>query len=477
MPYRDLREFLKRLEEIGQLRKVEGAEWNLEIGALSHLVSEKRGPALLFDRIKGYPAGFRVATNIFHTVGRVALALDMPPDSHGLDIINMWRKRHKEVELIPPVEVQAGPVLENVLTGNDVDLFRFPVPKWLEGDGGRFIGTGSCVVMRDPDEGWVNAGTYRVQIHDKAKATVMISAGHHGALIREKYWAKGMNCPVAICCGQEPVLWIASAHALPWGVSEYDYAGWIRGKPVEVVKGPTTGLPIPATAEIVIEGEIVPRDVESLAEGPFGEWPGYYASGTRPEPVIRVTAILHRNDPIIQGAPRLRPPNLNFPVPLMQAPAIWDSLEREGIPDIRGVWQLEAGGASFITVISLKQRYAGHAKRAAMAASGSYGGGESRRLIIVVDEDVDPTDVNDVLWAVATRCDPESDIDIVRGCLSSPIDPRILPEKRAREDYTTSRAIILACKPFAWMGQFPKTCSVSPEMKAVVNAKWPGIVD
>src|SRR3990170_268899 len=168
----------------------------------------------------------------------------------------------------------------------DVDMHEFPAPKWHELDGGNYLGTAGLVITRDPDEGWVNLGTYRVQVHDRDTVGFYISPGKHGRIMREKYWAKGEPCPVAMCFGMDPLLLHVASTGLPWGASEYDYAGGIKGQPIEVIKGPVTGLPIPAAAEIVIEGLSYPGDMQM--EGPFGEFAGYYASGERKEPIVKV---------------------------------------------------------------------------------------------------------------------------------------------------------------------------------------------
>ncbi len=155
--------------------------------------------------------------------------------------------------------------------------------------------------------------------------------------------------------------------------------------------------------------------------------------------------------------------------------SIWNDLEKCGITDIKGVWLLESG-MRFLLVISIQQRYAGHARQAAHVALGARDGGYLGRFVILVDEDVDPSNTAEVLWAIATRCDPESSIEIVRGCWSSPIDPRISPDKRRQRDFTSSRAIIDACRPFHWMKEFPKVHALNPEEIARVAAKWSHIL-
>ena len=234
----------------------------------------------------------------------------LPLEATGVQMVQEWRKKMKGgIKGIPPRKVKTGPVMENVDRGKKVDLYKFPTPKWHELDGGRYIGTGNLVIMKDPDSDWVNLGTYRVQIHDKNTATIYISPGRHADIIRHKYWEKGLSCPVAVVCGSDPLLWTASSNPIPSGVGEYEYTGWLRGRPTDVIDGPVTGLPIPAAAEIVLEGELVPPNKKCRQEGPFGEWPGYYAHGAREEPIIRVKGLYFRNDPIIAGAPPLKPPS------------------------------------------------------------------------------------------------------------------------------------------------------------------------
>jgi 3-octaprenyl-4-hydroxybenzoate carboxy-lyase/4-hydroxyphenylacetate 3-hydroxylase C terminal/4-hydroxyphenylacetate 3-hydroxylase N terminal len=172
------------------------------------------------------------------------------------------------------------------------DLGKFPVPVWHQKDGGPYIGSGSIVVMRDPDSSWINASIYRVQVHGKNRVTVQFDhPGRHGAIIAKKYWDRGQPCPVAVVNGEDPALFIAGFESLPSGFSEFDFAGAIKEGPVELYPGPRTGLPIPIHAEIVLEGVFHPATGETLMEGPFGEFTGYYASERRPLPMMEVQAI------------------------------------------------------------------------------------------------------------------------------------------------------------------------------------------
>ena len=172
--FNDLREFLKRAEEMGQINRIEGADWNLEIGSITELQqSVPNAPLLLFDKIKGYKSGYRIITDFVNTELLVDLAMGFPLESRGVDLVRNWRDRFKDgIQPISPVEVKSGPIMENIHTGDEVDLFEFPTPKWHDMDGGRYIGTGDLIIQKDPDTGWVNMGTYRVQIHDKNTATI-----------------------------------------------------------------------------------------------------------------------------------------------------------------------------------------------------------------------------------------------------------------------------------------------------------------
>jgi 4-hydroxy-3-polyprenylbenzoate decarboxylase len=299
-----------------------------------------------------------------------------------------------------------------------------------------------------------------------------VSPGKQTRLIAQKYWEKGKSCPVAVVCGIDPVLFAVAGLGLPWGASEYDFAGHIQKAPVKVTRGEITGLPIPALSEIVLEGEIPPPEVESEMEGPFGEWTGYYASGTRPSPVIRVQAVYHRQDPILTVLPDFKTyPLSSYMFLIFCAAGLWNEIEQAGITDIRGVWYAE-WGIRFFAVISVKQRYGGHARQAAHIALGAREGAYLGRFIVLVDDDIDPSNMNDVLWALSTRCDPQTSIEIATHCWSSPIDPRLFPEQRKAGDFTNSRAILDACRPFAWRNQFPKVHSIDSTYQNEIKRKW-----
>ncbi len=471
--FNDLREFLKRAEELGQVNHIEGADWNLEIGSITELQQAvPNAPLLLFDKIKGYQPGFRVVTDFANTELLMDMALGFPLEARGLEVARLLRDKFKEgIKPMPPVEVKTGPILENVHMGDEINLFEFPTPKWHEKDGGRYIGTGVLIIQRDPDEGWVNVGTYRTQLHDKNTITIYTSPGKHGDIIRRKYWEKGQSCPVAVVCGMDPLLWNIGPASLPWGYSEFDYAGGLRKEPVQVVKGKTTGLPIPAGAEIVLEGEILPPGVDDRLEGPFGEYTGYYASGARNEPAVRIKCVMHRNDPIITGHPPMLGKYHIECKPYSDSAVLWNELDKH-VPGIKGVWYFHEAGAKGIIAVSLKQMYAGHAKTAGLFAIGAQTEAEANRYVIVVDEDIDPSNSADILWALGQRSDPINSIDIVKGLCNNPLNPMNSPEDRKKNNYTHSRALVMACKPYEWIKDFPQSIKSSPEVLNKTKEKW-----
>ena len=470
----DLRKCLQFAEEIGNLEYIDGADPDLEIGALYELsLDEEKPPLLVFRDIKGYPPGYRIAVNV-----RSSEVFDT--GAKGLELVQSWRKhRQKRLDPIPPVTVKTGPVFENVREGAAIDINAFPAPRWHADDGGRYIGTECMVITRDPDSGWVNCGTYRVQVHDAKTLCVFIEHGKHGDMIRRKYWARGEACPMVVSVGQAPVLGAVSAATPGPGVSEFAVAGARLGRAVEVVEGTHTGLPFAADSELVFEGFMPPPEVRSEAEGPFGEWPGYYASSTRPEPVLEVKAIYHRDDPIITGAPPMKPTLPGFwhgtaGSSHIRAAALWDELEAAGVPGVRGVWKLPGGGPRFINVIAIEQMHAGHAKMAGLVAAGCGSNAYLGRIVIVVDHDIDITSNAEVNWALATRWDPKTQTDVIDGCWTGYIDPMIPPARRDSGDLTNSRIIIYAVRPFAWRGDFPKVNAVSSDYANEVRRKWAG---
>ncbi len=471
-----LREWLESAGSSGELKEIKGADWNLEIGALSALNVKRRDcPALLFDDIKGYPSGYRVLTCSTSSRGLLSRTFNVSSGGSDLDLIKTFRERLPRWEAsmkdFSPETTTSGPLLENVHSGEEVDLLEFPVPKWHELDAGRYIGTGDAVITRDPDSGAVNLGTYRIMVHDKKTLALFITPGKHGRLHMEKYHARGERCPVAISVGHHPLVFRTAGSKIADG-GEYNFMGAIRGEPVKVITDGVTGLPIPCDSEIVLVGWCPPD--KQRVEGPFGEWTGYYASRPEPAPIVEVERIYHRNSPVILGSPPSRPPHDSaYFRTIMGSAFLHNELIKNGIPDIRGVWLVEAG-LELMMVISLKQRYPGQVKQAALFATQNRLSASLGRHVIVVDEDIDPSNINDVLWALCTRCDPKKDIEVIDRLWCSSLETLSPPSTRV---HFSSRAIFDACKPYEWLNEFPREVKVSDEVAERVTKKWGELLD
>jgi UbiD family decarboxylase len=484
MSYKSLREFLELAERRGELKRMNGAHWDLEMSGIAELVhGEGKGkeprPAILFDEIPDYPKGYRTLFGQLDSTWRIAKVLGLPEDqTDRMSLVRNWRKKQKEIQMIPPKVVSSGPVLSHTDTGEKVDVLKFPVPRFHELDMNRYIGTGHAVINMDPDTGYVNLGTYRNMVVDRNTLCLHCGPGRRGSIIMEKkYFERGRAMPIAIALGMDPLLFLLSCQpGVPMGVSEYDYAGGIKTEPIEVIKGPYTGLPLPAHAEILIEGECLPG--EFIDEGPFGEWHGYYANqGLEkvPEHVIRVKAIHYQDNPILTCSHMAVPPHeSSLAQALAYSQGIWDRLEEFGIPGIKSVWCYEVGCGMVFNVISIEQLYTGHSRQVGLIASQYTQ--EQGKYTIVVEDDIDPSDLQQVIWAMTSRNPLDRAIQMLPLCRTSNSNPSIpMAEKRqagARKTLYATRVVIDTCRDLSWKPDWYPIARLSPELRANITAKW-----
>jgi UbiD family decarboxylase len=471
---RDLRGWLKQVEAMGELQVIsQELDWDEETSALNYMVGQQEGaPALLFEKTKDAAPGFRAAYNLFGTSkDRVATALGFPRGKSLTELIEMVRTNfHRK---IPPVKVPAeqAVVNENVLLGEKADITIFPAPKMWPLDGGRYLGTWNVFITRDLEDGHLNVGTYRQMVKSPRELFVYWSPGKDARLQAERYWERGLPFPVAAAYGTDPVLFTVGTQTLPKTESEYDYAGGLSGEAVEVFESPVTGLLLPANAEIIIEGEMRPGN--NAMEGPFGEFTGYYGRPEASTPIIDVKCVRYRSKPILTCALMSDYPaceqSLMFSI--VRSARIWADLDKLGIPGIRGVFSFpEAAGGFGATAVSIEQRYPGHASQVAALAAQVPGGAYYTKYIIVVDEDVDPTDIHQVLWAMCTRSDPATDIDVLRETWSTYLDPtKNPPEERPYG----SKALINACKNYKHLKEFSKRSRLRREVYERLVKRWP----
>lgn len=459
----DLRDWIEKCEQAGELKRIKAeVDWDLELSHIAKLNEEKGGPALLFENVKGY--GTPVLTSACTTTRRLAITMGAPLDFTLVDLMREWVKKGEKK--IPPRWVDTAPCKENILKGDDIDLAKFPVPKFYPRDGGRFFGTAVFVICKDPDSEWVNLGTYRLQLLGKDTLGTQFIKGKHADIMLKRYQAMGKSMPVAAVVGADPLLFLVGAARLSAFESEYDFAGAVRGEPIDVVKGETVDLPIPASAEIVVEGEVDPNAF--LPEGPFGEYTGYYSGvGTDPRNFIKVKCITHRNNPIFWGTTVGRAvTDTHMTMALTYGATLWQQLVAMRIPGLKAVYCPPEGSGRMLAIISIKQMYPGHANQVLTAAISTEMGAYGLKTVIVVDDDIDPWDLPRVLYALSFRAQPNR-CEIIRRGRSTPLDPSL--PVNARE--ITGRLLIDATIPYEWKEK-PIPIELDPQVVERVRQRW-----
>jgi 4-hydroxy-3-polyprenylbenzoate decarboxylase len=460
---KDLRDFIRMAEEKNMLKRIKAeVDWDLELSHIAKLNEENKGPALLFENVKGYQSP--IITSVCTTTERLALIMGQPLKSTLVDLMKVWVEKNKQK--IPPKYIKTGPCKENIKTGDQVDLFQFPVPKFYPMDGGRFFGTAHFVVTKDLDSDWINVGTYRLQLLEKDKLGTQFIKGKHADIMLKKYQKAHKPMPVAVVVGCDPLLFLMGAARVSAFTCEYDLAGGIRGVPIEVVKTETNGLPVPATAEIVVEGEV---DADKfMPEGPFGEYTGYYSGiGTTPRNFIDVKCVTYRNNPIFWGTTVGRAvTDTHMTMALTYGATLWQQLDDMKIPGIKAVYCPPEGSGRFLAIISLKQMYPGHVDQVLTAAISTEMGAYGLKTVIAVDEDIDPWDLPRVLYALSFRFQPNRCQVIKRG-RSTPLDPSLPVDERD----ITGRLLLDATIPYEWKEK-PIPIELDAELVKKVQARW-----
>ena len=469
----DLRDWLERIDEAGELRHITApVRLDEELGAITYMTArDEAAPALMFEEFEDGDSEVRVVSNMLGASRRrFAIALGLDPDGSTHELITAMRGRMKQ--RIPPVQVAAetAPVNARVLFGDDIDITRLPAPKFWPKDGGAYIGTGDITFTRAPDSDRINAGVYRQMVQGPRRVGMYCSPGKHGRLDREAWWARGEPCEVVVAWGIDPALFMVGAQSYGANVSELDVAGGLQDAAVELAPGAVNSLPIPARAEIVIEGLLHPDDTE--LEGPLGEFTGYYGNPRAPQPVIEIQALHMRESPILTAALMADYPSCEIGAyyAIMRSAGIWEDLDGLGIPGIAGVYAHPAAASGWgMVAVAVEQRYAGHVAQVLALTAQCPSAAYYTKWIVAVDADVDPSDLNQVMWAMSTRCSPVDDIDIQRQTWSTGLDPSLgIPEDRPYG----SKALINACKPHRHMEDFPERTMVRRSMQQRVAARW-----
>ncbi len=433
MEYTDLRDLLQQFEARGELRRI-GIEVDprFEMTEICDRTLKRSGPALLFERPKGHTVP--VLGNLFGTPGRVALALGRERVAElrevGLLLAQLkepepprgWRDAWDKLPVfrkaldMAPKERRDGPCREVVLEGEAVDLARFPIQTCWPGDAGPLI-TWGLVTTRGPERQRQNMGIYRQQVIGRNRV-IMRWLAHRGGALDFRDWQRahpGQPFPVAVTLGADPATILAAVTPVPDTLSEYAFAGLLRGSRTELVTCLSHDLQVPARAEIVLEGFIHPDD--TAIEGPFGDHTGYY-NETERFPVLTIERITHRERPIYHSTYTGKPPDEPAVLGVALNEVFVPILQRQ-FPEIVD-FHLPPEGCSYrMAVVSIRKQYAGHAKRVMMGVWSFLRQFMYTKFVIVTDDDVDARNWKEVVWAMTTRMDPRRDLVIIEN---TPID-------------------------------------------------------
>ncbi len=484
-----LRSWLAELEAAGRLRRVSAeVDWDEEIGALTRINLGMGGPALLFENIKDHKDGrcTQFMTCGLSTREHVALMAGLDSGTGDKDLVRHFKDTYRNP--VAPAMVESGPVKENILKGEDIDLWEFPAPKWHAIDGGRYLDTFCGVVTNDPQTGRPNIGLYRGMILDRDKIgkLVIVTQGWGTHFAKHRDAPKPSAMPVAIAYGWHDVMPFCAGSPFPKQVCEWDMMGAILGRPVELVQCETVDLQVPASAEIVVEGYIDPDPETFEMEGPFAEYPGYLNEKASPKPVLRVTCITHRDRPILRGALEgARPgfPSEDSPLCAFSWSAIaWNMLEDSGVAGVTDVWMPPVSTGTNI-VIQVHKQYRGHAQQVADALWGTSAAQWFFKNVMVVEEDIDIRDPVALDWAMAFRVNAERGDVMTHGpTFGSYLDPSVPldvanPAKYATGRWTrllidATRSWELEPSPVYGGKRFPPVNTIAPELEEKIRARW-----
>lgn len=438
-PYDDNRVFMDECEKEGMLITVKKeVDWNLEAAAIARRLAELGlgravaaggTPAVIFDKIRGFPKGFRMASQMNSGIDRITKLFNYKGDFNKAKSDLQQVIRYALRNPVKPIRINPkdAPCKQNKMVGDEVNLYKFPAPMIHDGDGGRYIVSWSVTVTKDPDSNWVNWGTYRAMIINKNTMSGLIIPGQHIGKIYRKYEERNEPMPYAIAICPDGITFLVGACPVPDFVNEAEVIGGLRKKALPVVKCETNDLEVPAFAEIVIEGVVPPR--LRAWEGPFGEYTGYRASPRDPRPIYQVKAITYRNDPILAFSPVGVPVDENLGNAILSSGMAVDTLERLGIQ--ARVWKVPEAGACMVVVAVKKPtpNIATMIKNALTSEMGQFAVYNFKFLI--VNDDVDIYDPNRILWVIGTRVHPRRGI-IISDEICGPLTPYASLEERLK---------------------------------------------
>ena len=415
-----LREYIDVLRNLGEVQDIaQEVDWNLEIGAITRRCNELGAPAPLFEKVRGIEPGFRafgapagISRQPGLTLVRVAVSLGLEPTASGKEIVEALAAARTR-EPIAPRLVETGPCKQNKMLGDAVDLYRFPAPLAHAGDGGRYINTYGIIIARTPDRKWASWSIARIMIAGRNQMTGIVHPLQHIGMVHQAWKDIGQPMPFAVALGVAPAIPFVGGMPLPAHVSECDYLGGYLGQGIEVVRCETVDLEVPATAEIVIEGQLSHQDVSM--EGPMGEYAGYLFNGTgHHQPTYHVSAITHRNDPIlpvvVAGEP-VEEDHTAWGIPA--AAEVLAELRQQGLPVTLAWIPLETAIHWLVITVPRDWKTRSGLNQAGLVEAIAKVVFSSKASIpipkiLIVNDDIDPTNLKELVWAFATRNHPTS---------------------------------------------------------------------
>ena len=420
---KDLRTFLRQLEEAGEIVNIKKeVDPKTNLAGIAWQGENKLGKATFFENLKGYP-GWKAVSYAEASRKRLALAVGTTPREFIPTMNELLKKGPTKKQL-----VETGPVKEIIKTGDEVNLYELPIHVMSNLDAGPYMG-GAMAIIKDPETGIQNVSLHRHQLKGKNKLGVLMHPGRHMDMIYKKYEERNEPMPIALVIGHHAIYYLTCCWTFPFGVDEFEMAGTFLGEPVRTVKCETVDLEVPADAEIIIEGYVPPFEREE--EGPFAEHTGYARAGAGKNPYIIVTAITRRKDAIyyaLQGGKPIASSQILDGLPMEVV--IYNRVKDVGgFVDVKDVVAIPCAGGSHIIVVQITPKIQGEAKDDALAAlSSPY---IHPKIAIVVDDDIDPHDEKELIWSLSTRVNPERDVFIIPGTHGHHLDaslPLITPD-------------------------------------------------
>ncbi|HME46444.1 MAG TPA: UbiD family decarboxylase [Syntrophorhabdales bacterium] len=436
---KDLRSFLEKIKKLGPDHFVtvsKELDTKYEPCVIQQkLAHEKKFPVIYCERMKG--SKLPLITNLFGSYELLGLALGIDPGKPKSDILKVFREKFERPVPVKEIPKAKAPVKEIVLKGKDADLGVLPIVHHAEKDSAKYI-TPGCLISKDPDTGKINVGMYRHELQGKNLLGSMFNPAHHGAYIYRRY--KELNKPM------EAVIFLGHHPAVVMGalvrsqVSEMEVMGSFLGEPLEVTRAETVDIPVPACAEIAIEGVLYPD--KETGDGPFAEYTGYYGPAKRPVPLFQVKAITMRKNAIFHD---LDPAHREHVVSgvLAYESSVYETVQKL-VPSVQGVHMPPSGVCVLSAYVAIKKRVAGEGKSAGLAALSAE---PNLKMIVVVDDDIDIYNEEQVIWAIVTRMEADIGLTMIPHILGAHLDPSAYGEVRTEKGPMQTKLILDATRP------------------------------